>query len=59
MYRKLKRNAYNIEYLLQAPKAFPHVIKFIRDSNRLSSIFGDLETHPPKEQEAPNAAPQQ
>ncbi|KAJ3473536.1 hypothetical protein NLI96_g12952 [Meripilus lineatus] len=59
MYRKLKRNAYNIEYLLQAPKAFPHVIKFIRDSNRLSNIFGDLETHPPKEQEAPNAAPQQ
>ena len=38
----LRRYAYNLQHLLSEPKAFPHVLQFIKDSTRLKATFGNL-----------------
>lgn len=38
----LRRYAYDFKYLLSVPKAFPHVLQFIKDSKRLNTTFGNL-----------------
>ncbi len=48
LYKKLRRNAYSIPYLLNSPKAFPHLLTYIRATKRLTQIFGNLHPRKPR-----------